>query len=74
MKVANYKLYYFKRNESIDLAVNTGVSAQYENSSTIEKAYLLKNSAYFAHKIIQRAMRLYDNKDYLACADEITQT
>ena len=72
MKVTNYKLYYFKRNEGINLVVNTGVSAQYENRSTIENASLLKNSAYFAHKIIQRAMRLFDNKDYVACADELT--
>ena len=72
MKITNYKLYYFKRNESINLAVNTGVSAQYENRSTIENPSLPKNSAYFAHKIIQRAMRLYDNKDYLGCADELT--
>ena len=71
MKVTNYRLYYFKRNEGINLAVNTGVSAQYENSSNIERTILSKNSAYFAHKIIQRAMRLFDNKDYTGCIEEL---
>ena len=72
MKVTNYKLYYFKLNEAVNLAVNTGVSAQYENRSTIENSALPKNSAYFAHKIIQRAMRLFDSRDYIACSDELT--
>ena len=71
MKVTNYRLYYFKRNEGINLAINTGVSAQYENSSNIERAILSKNSAYFAHKIIQRAMRLFDSKDYTGCIEEL---
>lgn len=72
MKVANYKLYYFKLNEGINLTINTGVSAQYENRLTIENSSLPKNSAYFAHKIIQKAMRLFDNKDYVASTDELT--
>ena len=71
MKVTNYRLYYFKRNEGINLAINTDVSAQYENSSNIERAILSKNSAYFAHKIIQRAMRLFDSKDYTGCIEEL---
>ena len=71
MKVANYRLYYFKRNEGVNLSVNTGVSAQYENSSNIERALLNKNSAYFAHKIIQRAMRLFDTKDVVGCIEEL---
>jgi hypothetical protein len=71
MKVTNYRLYYFKRNEGINLAINTGVSAQYENSSNIERAILSKNSTYFAHKIIQRAMRLFDSKDYTGCIEEL---
>ncbi len=71
MKVTNYRLYYFKRNEGVNLAINTGVSAQYENGSNIERAILNKNSTYFAHKIIQRAMRLFDNKDFVGCIEEL---
>jgi tetratricopeptide (TPR) repeat protein len=71
MKVTNYRLYYFKRNEGINLAINTGVSAQYENSSNIERTILSKNSTYFAHKIIQRAMRLFNSKDYTSCIEEL---
>jgi TolA-binding protein len=71
MKVANYRLYYFKRNEGINLSVNTGVSAQYESGSNIERALLNKNSTYFAHKIIQRATRLLDSKDFAICIEEL---
>ncbi len=71
MKVTNYRLYYFKRNEGINLAVNTGVSAQYENGSSIERAFLSKNATYFAHKIIQRAMRLFESKDFAGCIEEL---
>ena len=72
MKVTNYKLYYFKRNEAVNLSVNTGVLAQYENNPNLENLAAQKNSAYFAHKIIQRAMRLFDSRDYIACSDELT--
>lgn len=71
MKVTNYRLYYFKRNEGINLSVNTGVSAQYENGSNIESAIISKNSTYFAHKIIQRAMRLFDSKAFVGCIEEL---
>ena len=71
MKVTNYRLYYFKRNEGINLAINTGVSAQYENSTNIERASAIKNSAYFAHKIIRQAMRSFDSKDYAGCIEAL---
>lgn len=71
LKVANYKTYYFKQNQSIDLALNTGLSAQYENETDIQKAQRNRNSKYFAHLMIQRAMKLFNQKQFDACIEEL---
>jgi hypothetical protein len=71
LKVTNYRLYYFKRNEAIDLSVNTGLSAQYENNASVEQSVLNKSNAYQAHRIIQKAMRLFNSKDLANCIEEL---
>ncbi len=71
LKVTNYRLYYFKRNEAIDLSVNTGLSAQYENNASVEHTVLSKSNAYQAHRIIQKAMRLFSGKNITNCIEEL---
>lgn len=71
LKVTNYRLYYFKRNEAIDLSVNTGLAAQYENNSSVERTTLSKPNAYQAHRIIQKAMRLFNSKNINSCIEEL---
>ncbi len=71
LKVANYKAYYFKQNQSIDLVLNTGLSAQYENETKLQKVQRNRNSKYFAHLMIQRAMKLFNQKQIDACIEEL---
>lgn len=71
LKVTNYHLYYFKRSEGISLSVNTGLEAQYENNSNIERTVLNKSDSYMAHKIIQHAMKLFNSKNYANCIEEL---
>lgn len=71
LKVTNYRIYYFKRSEAINLDVNTGVEAQYEDKSKIEQSVLNKSNYYFAHKIIQRSMKLFTSKNYASCIEEL---
>lgn len=72
LKVTNYRLYYFKQNESIDLSINTGLAAQYENKAHVENIYINRSEGYLAHKIIQRAMKLFSAKHYTNCMEELT--
>jgi len=71
-KVTNYRSYYFKRNEFVDLSINNGLSAQFENNPEIEKMRLLKSNPYLAHKIIQNAMWLFSVKKIANCIEELT--
>ena len=71
LKVTNYRSYYFKRSEAIDLSLNTGLSAQYESAANIEHATLSRSNAYLAHKIIQKAMRLFNGKNIANCIEEL---
>lgn len=72
LKVTNYRLYYFKQSESIDLSVNTGLAAQYESKAHVENIYINRSESYLAHKIIQRAMKLFSAKQYTNCMEELT--
>ncbi len=72
LKVTNYRLYYFKQNESIDLSVNTGLAAQYESKAHVENVYINRSESFLAHKIIQRAMKLFNAKHYTNCIEELT--
>lgn len=71
LKVTNYHLYYFKQNESIDLSVNSGLAAQYESKAHVENIYINRSESYLAHKIIQRAMKLFNAKHYTNCIEEL---
>jgi tetratricopeptide (TPR) repeat protein len=71
LKVTNYRFYYFKQSQAIDLSLTSGLSAQYESSHDIENVRLNKSNAYLAHKIIQNAMRLFNSKKYANCIEEL---
>ncbi len=71
LKVTNYRSYYFKRSEAIDLSVNTGLAAQYESKADIENTMLNRSNAYLAHRIIQKAMRLFSGKNLSNCIEEL---
>lgn len=72
LKITNYRLYYFKQNQSINLSSNLGLSAQYGNASDIEKTNLNTSNVQFAHKIIQKAMRLFNSKNNVNCIEELS--
>lgn len=71
LKVTNYRFYYFKQSQAIDLSVSSGLSAQYESSDKVEVSRLNKSNAYLAHRIIQNAMRLFNSKKYVNCIEEL---
>lgn len=72
LKVTNYRLYYFKQSEAITLDDHHGLSAQYGNAADIEKTNRSQTSKYYAHKIIQQAMRLFNSKHIANCIEELT--
>ncbi|MBI3520789.1 MAG: hypothetical protein HY062_15740 [Bacteroidetes bacterium] len=72
LKVTNYRLYYFKQSEAINLDANTGLSAQYGSKADIERPNRSQINNYYAHKIIQQAMRLFDSKNSANCIEELT--
>jgi len=71
LKVTNYRLYYFKQSQSIDLSINSGLSARYENKGSVENNRLNYSDNYLVHKIIQRAMKLFNSKQYVNCVEEL---
>jgi tetratricopeptide (TPR) repeat protein len=71
LKVTNYRMYYFKQNQSINLSINTGLAAQYESNANVEHLYLNRSDAYLAHRIVQRAMKLFSGKHYTNCIEEL---
>lgn len=72
LKVTNYRLYYFKQSDAIDLSASNGVAAQYENKTTIEKPTLNNSNTYLAHKVIAQAMRLFKSKNTINCIEELS--
>ncbi len=72
LKVTNYRLYYFKQSEAINLDINVGLLAQYGSNADIERTTLNRSNAYFAHKIIRQAMRLFNSKNLTNCIEELT--
>jgi tetratricopeptide (TPR) repeat protein len=72
LKVTNYRMYYFKQSDAIDLAINTGVAAQYGSKAEIEKPVLNSSNTYLAHKVIAQAMRLFNSKSIVSCIEELT--
>lgn len=71
LKVTNYRMYYFKQGQSIDFSINTGLAAQYESKANIERVYINRSDNFLAHKIIQRAMKLFSGKHYANCIEEL---
>ncbi len=71
LKVTNYRMYYFKQSEAIDLSINTGVSAQYGSKADIERPVMNSSNTYLAHKVIAQAMRLFNSKHITSCIEEL---
>ncbi len=72
LKVTNYRVYYFKQSKAINLDNNSGLSAQYSSAADIEKPVRNESNSYYAHKIIQQAMRLFNSKNITNCIEELT--
>lgn len=72
LKVTNYRMYYFKQSEAIDLSINTGVAAQYGSKADIERPVMNSSNTYLAHKVIAQAMRLFNSKHITNCIEELT--
>ncbi|MGZ3884932.1 MAG: tetratricopeptide repeat protein [Bacteroidia bacterium] len=70
LKVANYKPYYFKNNQSF-VPDNSGLSAEFADHSTSADAdkSVLAEKKYYAHEIIRDAMAAFHKKNY---AESIT--
>lgn len=71
LKVTNYKSYYFKRNDAINLLTNTGVEAQYESAANMQTNEIATSNKYYAHKIIRKAMQLFNDKHFANCIEEL---
>ncbi len=71
LKVTNYRMYYFRQSEAIDLSINTGVAAQYSSKAEIEKPVMNSTNTYLAHKVIAQAMRLFNSKHIVNCIEEL---
>jgi len=72
LKVSNYRLYYFKQNEAIDISNLNGLRAQYGSASDIETLNGNTTNIYFAHKIISKAMKLLNSNSLTNCVEELT--
>ena len=72
LKVTNYRMYYFKQSDAIDLSINTGVAAQYGSKAEIERPIMNSANTYLAHKVIAQAMRLFNSKSIVSCIEELT--
>ncbi len=70
LKVANYKNYYFKNNNNIDIRDN-GVSAQFANKEEVKTNLnkRLEERDYYAHEIIKDAMQTFHKKQFTVCID-----
>lgn len=72
LKVTNYRMYYFKQTEAIDLSINMGVAAQYGSKADVERVAMNNSNTYLAHKVIRNAMRLFKSKNIINCIEELT--
>lgn len=72
MKITNYRGYYFKQSQPIDLDELTGLSAEYESLQNKPNGFQKPIRAYLAYKIIKNAMRLFSAKQYSNCIEDLT--
>jgi hypothetical protein len=69
LKVANYKGYYFKNSDNIDIRDN-GLSAQFSNKEeTNNLNKRMEDKDYYAHEIIKDALDAFNKKQYVASID-----
>lgn len=69
LKIADYKGYYFKNSDNIDIRDN-GLSAQFSNkeeTNTLSKR--IEDKDYYAHEIIKDAMEAFHKKQYAAAIE-----
>jgi tetratricopeptide (TPR) repeat protein len=72
LKVTNYRLYYFRQSQAIDLSISSGLAAQYGSKAEIENVAMNNSNTYLAHKVIRKAMRLFNTKNITNCIEELT--
>lgn len=69
LKVANYKNYYFKNFDNIDIR-NNGLPAQFSDKEEVNNlSKRLQDKDYFAHEIINDAMEAFNKKQFYSCIE-----
>ncbi len=67
LKVTNYRLYYFRNEQKIDLPAPSGVAAQYENGYDMNALTQGHEHVYYAHQQVRDAMLQFSKSHYADC-------
>lgn len=67
LKITNYSLLYFKKNEQILFPNSSGVSANYSTLKDINHQPLKQTANYYLHEAIAEAMLYYKKANYNQC-------
>ncbi len=70
LKITNYSLLYFKKNERIKLD-NAGISASYANKTITNINSLKQESSFYLHEAIAEAMMYYNKANYNQCINSL---
>ena len=70
LKITNYSLLYFNKNEHIKLN-STGLSASYANKSFTQATSLKQESNFYLHEAIAEAMLYYNKRNYDQCINSL---
>ena len=71
LKITNYSLLYFKKNEQVLLTNNAGLSANYSATKDINNQPLKQNANYYLHEAIAEAMLYYKKANYNQCINSL---
>ncbi len=72
LKVTNYQSYYFKNNTELNLNETTGLSAEYENKTSVKNTFIDQVNKTLAHKLIRQAMKSFSTNRFINCIDDLT--
>lgn len=67
LKITNYSLLYFNKNEQVKLDENTGTPASYANINEFKSRALKQEADYFLHDAIADAVLNYKKGNYNEC-------
>lgn len=67
LKVTNYRLYYFRNEQKIDLPAPGGVAARYESGQDVSVPSQDHERVYYAHQQIRDAMLQFGKSHYADC-------